>query len=100
MKKNNSITELIIYQWHSYDHMIHIFYDKDEVDLSRSEIVISVHLRPLRWHKRIWHAIKYVFGFRSSHGDFDEFLFKPEDYKLLKDAAQYLEDIYNKLQEK
>lgn len=95
MAKDNTITQILICQCHSYDHMIHIFYDKDEQDPSMSDVAISVHLRPLRWYERIWHAIKYVFGFRSRYGDFDEFLFKPEDYKALKDAAKYLEDIYN-----
>jgi outer membrane protein OmpA-like peptidoglycan-associated protein len=79
--------------------MIQIYYDKDELDPAMSDVYIQVHLLPLRWWERLWHGIKYIFGYRSRYGDFDEFLFKPEDYKSLKDAAEYLEQINSKINE-
>lgn len=35
------------------------------------------------WYKRIWTAIKYVFGYKSKYGHFDCFSFKPEDVEKL-----------------
>ena len=31
----------------------------------------SVYLNPLPWRKRLWTAIRYVFGHRSRYGDWD-----------------------------
>lgn len=40
--------------------------------------------------KRIWKAIKYLFGHRSIYGDFDEFIFKPKDADKLQEVVDYL----------
>jgi hypothetical protein len=48
------------------------------------ELCFSFHLAPHPFHKRIWNAIKYVLGFRSTYGDFDETLIDLETAKRLQ----------------
>lgn len=44
-----------------------------------------------RWYKRIWIAIKYVFGYQSIYGMFDEIILKPKDIVRLKALCQEFE---------
>lgn len=78
-------TPIFICQCHSFDHILKFY--KDEW----GDVYTSVHLVPDRsLLKRVKTAIKYVFGFRGRFGDFDEFVFKENDLKALK------EFLYNK----
>lgn len=52
------------------DHIMRMFFEKDEVGM----MYVSVHLRQKTFGWRLWHAIKYMFGYRSRYGDFDEFV--------------------------
>lgn len=36
------------------------------------------------------HGIKYIFGYRSMFGDFDEFIFKKEDVHKLERVVEFL----------
>lgn len=48
------------------------------------EIYIEVLLNPERnFFKRIWIAIKYIFGHKSIYGYFDEIIVKPKDIDRL-----------------
>lgn len=47
------------------------------------EIFVHVFLGPDPLFKRIWNAIKYVFGYRCRYGHFDEFILRPEDAERL-----------------
>ena len=55
-----------------FDHLLRIAYFDDK-DI-HNELYIEVHLRQKSFLKRLWLGLKYVFGFRSSFGDFDEFV--------------------------
>ena len=35
------------------------------------EMYWSVYLRKWPWYKRLWIAVRYIFGHRSKYGDFD-----------------------------
>jgi hypothetical protein len=72
--------ELFICQCESLDHLVSIYHDEPW-----NTLYMSVHIKPEtnKW-KRIWCAIKYVFGYRSRHGDFDDFILKSEDVERLK----------------
>lgn len=42
------------------------------VDEDEQEIYTSVFLNQWEsWYKRVWHAIKYVFGYKCKYGDWD-----------------------------
>lgn len=80
--------ELFICACHSVEHQLVISYSTEE---KYKEVYCSIHLKPERnIFKRIWHAVKYIFGHRSNYGDFDEFIFKPEDADKLQEVVNYL----------
>jgi hypothetical protein len=72
-----------------FDHTLRMMYFRDEFDY----IYLSIHLRQKSFARRLWHAVKYVFGFRSRYGDFDEFLWSPKEATRFRDMLnQYLKD--------
>jgi len=57
---------------------------KFHLDLEDGDLCLDFHLADWTpWYKRIWTAVKYVFGYKSKYGDFDEFIFKDEDVDRL-----------------
>ncbi len=83
--------DLLVCACNNVEPQLIISYSTDD---DCKEVYCSVHLKPeCNIFKRIWHAVKYVFGHRSRYGDFDEFIFKPEDAEKLQDAANYLKQI-------
>ena len=72
---------IFICECHSYDHQCIFFYDKEN-----KELYLTIHLISHEsFLHRVWTALKYIFGFRSRFGAWDEFIFKQEDEeKLLK----------------
>ena len=69
---------------HSLEHQMHFWYD-DELQ----QVYTEVHLVKYGLFSRVKYALKYIFGYKSRFGAFDEFIFKPEDIKKLK---EYLKD--------
>ena len=47
------------------------------------EVFAHVFLRPDPLPKRIWNAIKYVFGYKCRYGHFDEFILQRADVTRL-----------------
>ncbi len=94
MKNLNLPTkEIIVCECFSTEHQVAITYiqadNKDEAD----EMCFEVHLTPGKgFFKRIIGAIKYVFGYRSRYGDWDEFIFNPKDCEKL---ILYLQELKN-----
>lgn len=60
----------------SSNHMIVGEYDS-EVNC----VYLSIHLQNYPIHARIWQAIKYIFGYKSKYGDFDEIVIDNEGKK-------------------
>lgn len=74
------ITEFFECACYSDEHTLKFSYDPDE-----NELFASVYLNQYRhFWKRIWVAVKYVFGYRSKYGHWDCFLLRPEDADRLK----------------
>ena len=80
--------ELFICSCNSVEHQLIFSYFDDEIG---GDVYCAVHLNPERnVFKRLWNAIKYVFGHRSIYGDFDEFIFKTSDADRLEKVVEYL----------
>lgn len=47
--------------------------------LCDDELYAYVFLRPEPLYKRIWNAVKYVFGYQCAYGHFDEFILHYND---------------------
>lgn len=72
--------KIFICECNSYCHQTIFWYDKEDKQLH-----FTTHLITYRnFFKRLWVAIRYVFGYKSNYGDWDTFLFKPlDEAKLL-----------------
>lgn len=58
---------------------------------NHEDVFLSVHLvREPNIFKRIWLAMKYIFGMRSIYGDFDEILLSPLDAPKLQKVVDHL----------
>ncbi len=78
--------ELFICACNSIEHQIIFSYFPED-----KEVYTSIHLIPERnIFKRIWYAIKYIFGYKCCYGHFDEFIFKKEDTYKLQNIINYL----------
>jgi hypothetical protein len=93
-KKTNNmrgfeIEELFICECGDPSHQFIISADKETTEGPCA--FISVHLnREHNIFKRIWYAIKYVFGARSIYGDFDEIIINPNDADRLQKVVDFL----------
>lgn len=85
------ISELFICKCLNVEHqLVFSYFEEDEEE---KEVYVSVHLRPESniW-KRIVSAVKYIFGYKSCYGHFDEFIFKKEDADRLQKVVDFLKD--------
>lgn len=78
--------ELFICRCNNTEYQLIFSYFKDS-----NEVYVSVHLIPEKniW-KRIINSIKYIFGYRSKYGHFDEFIFSKSDADKLQEVVNYL----------
>lgn len=99
MKENQTekVNELFICECSDVRHQIIMSYYGDE---EFREVFCSIHLIPERnLLKRIRNAVMYIFGYRCAYGDFEEFIFNPEDADRLQTVVDYLrekDDIENR----
>jgi hypothetical protein len=72
--------ELFVCECKSLEHQVAFWYNEDV-----NELHLYVHLTPEvnKWN-RVWNAVKYVFGYRSKYGDFDNFQLALSDVEKLK----------------
>lgn len=64
----------------SDEHTLRFTLDKDD-----GEIFTSVYLNHwLPWHKRVWLAVRYVFGYRCKYGHWDCTIINREGAKKLR----------------
>ena len=77
--------EFMLCDCESINHQIIL--KKDE---ELSYIYMTIHLKPLPWHKRITNGFRYIFGYRSAYGDFDEFILSHKHADTLRKMADFL----------
>lgn len=70
----NNKREILVCECHSLDHQFAIWYDDDS-----KELYIEPHLASKPWWKRIQYSIKYILGYKSRFGSFDEIIINPDD---------------------
>lgn len=79
--------KIFICKCHSLEHQVTFWYDEED-----KELYLEVHLTNKRFFSRVKSAFKYIFGYKSRFGDWDEFLFKDEDLVKLKEYLNQLGD--------
>lgn len=89
-ESDESVNELFICRCYNTEHQLIFSYFENDDD---KEVYVSVHLNPeYNIWKRVWIAIKYIFGHRSRYGHFDEFIFKKSDAERLQKVVNYLKN--------
>lgn len=68
----------------SPEHVLLLRFFTDEKEKYDHSLYVDVYLQMPKWYKRIWRAIKYIFGYRSRYGDFTEIVYDIERVKELK----------------
>ncbi len=90
---NNSIyvksepSEFFECQCEHSEHTLRFTYDPEYNELY-TEIFLSQYLA---WYKRVWAAIKYIFGYKCRGGHFDGWMMNPEDAKRLRNVLEKVE---------
>lgn len=59
----------------SPEHTLRFWIDEDDPPI----LAAYVFLGNNTWFRRVWSAIKYVFGYRCRYGHFDEFILQQSD---------------------
>jgi len=76
-------------QCYSDEHTLKFLIDEEEKDL-----YVSIFLNQYRnIFKRIWVAIKYVFGYKCKYGHWDTWMLREEDFKRLQQLLKEYEHI-------
>jgi hypothetical protein len=52
-----------------------------------------IHLAKKPFLKRLKYGVKYIFGYKSRYGAFDEFIFNPDDAERLQGVVNYLKQL-------
>ena len=80
--------EILICKCHSPEHQILFRWWGDD---ENGEVYMEVLLNPeYIWWKRIWVAIKYIFGYKCKYGMFDEVILNKKDIPKLEKIVEYL----------
>jgi hypothetical protein len=59
------------------------------------DVYMSIYLCKLHWYKRLWSGLKYILGYTSKYGDFDEIVLTKEHLPKLKKVVKWLETNHN-----
>ena len=89
--KEKELQELIICACHSPEHQI-IFRTVE----GWNEVFMAIHLTKMPFFKRLWHGIKYIFGYKCMFGDFDEVIISPDDVEKFEKVVEWLKTKHEK----
>ena len=71
---------------HSSEHTLRFAWDDEDNSIYTTVFLSQYH----RFFKRVWMALKYMFGHQSRYGHFDCFIMQPEDAERLKQMLNLL----------
>jgi hypothetical protein len=77
--------EVFICECHSPDHQFIIRKFDDEPD-----VYIAIHLTKQPMMRRLKYAFRYIFGYQSRFGAFDEIILNPDDADRLQKVVDSL----------
>lgn len=83
----DKLEEIILCQCGNTEHQIIFTAFEDE-----PEVYMSVHLNKLPLLKRIVCAIKYIFGYKSKYGDFDEVIIGKDEIHKFEKILEFMKN--------
>lgn len=84
------LDEHIICACYNIEHSI--FFSTIEGD---DDVYMSIHLAPLPFFRRFVNGIRYIFGYRSKYGDFDEIIITKKDAGKVEKVVRWLKQNHN-----
>lgn len=64
------------------------------ITTDEEEVYLTIHLKPMYgFRKRFWAAIKYVCGYKSSFGHFDDIILRNADADKLQKVVDKLKSL-------
>lgn len=92
--------EFLICECESLEHLAcftfcddNVVVDDEGTEINFKYVALSIHLKKLPFFKRLVNGVKYIFGYTSAYGDYDEYIIKKEDAKKFKKVVKYLEKV-------
>jgi hypothetical protein len=82
---------VLICDCNSCEHQIIFEYDQED-----NLIYCHIHLVKHGFWRRFVAGMKYIFGYKCRYGQWDEFIFKPEHSKQLREFSDLLSKLNNK----
>lgn len=79
--------EIFICKCENLEHQVTFSYIEDD---NEGDVYMEVHLSSKGFWQRLVNGFKYIFGYRSKYGDFDEMIIKKEDVRKLEKIVEYL----------
>ena len=81
--------DILICECHNTEHQMLVLYADDD---GSPMVYIHTHLNKRPFWERLKYGIKYIFGYQSRYGAFDEFIINPKDADKIKDIVKYLKN--------
>lgn len=79
-------TDLIMCACHNPEHQMIFMRDEDE-----RLVYVQIHLKKNTFWKRLIYGVKYIFGYQSRYGAFDEIILDNEHEEQLRKTAEFLD---------
>lgn len=92
-ENHDMTTEVLLCECCSPDHQFLFYYMEDE---GHSEVSVQPHLTKRPLLHRIGYALRYIFGYKSRFGAWDEFIINHDDIPKLQKVIAFLEKQKNK----
>jgi hypothetical protein len=87
--------DILICDCHSTEHQIVVYYSEDSLSDGTTipSCYLHVHLNSQSFWKRLVYGVKYIFGYKSRFGAWDEMILNPDDADKIQEIANYLKHV-------
>lgn len=87
MKKTNK--DILVCECHSTEHQLIVLYSNED---DYPMVYLHIHLNKRSFWQRLKYGVKYIFGYKSQYGAFDEFIFNSDDVEKVGRIVKYLKN--------
>ena len=87
-KTKMEVRDILICECSSAEHQLLVQYFEDE-----NEVYVQTHLAKKTFWERLKYGIKYILGYQSRYGAFDEIILGPQHIKNLQSIINHIRDI-------
>lgn len=86
--------DLVICACHSTEHQMVISYSEDVIDGEKyPEVYLHILLNKRPFWQRVKYGLKYIFGYESRYGAFEEMIIDKKDVDKFKRIVEHLESL-------